>query len=113
MDFFKLQIKFDSPLFAAGLYVPVLRYIYIYSKFVHEEVRSGGFNPVKNAKVCCLGSNSEALRPADILSDGDRIGSQVCIDVTVVSNMSSSRGMEYRREMEYRPLKITITINIQ
>jgi hypothetical protein len=30
-----------------------------------------------------------------------------------VTMKSSSRGMEYRREMEYRPLKITITINIQ
>ncbi len=27
-------------------------------------------------------------------------------------SIPSSRGMEYRREMEYRPLKITITINI-
>jgi hypothetical protein len=49
----------------------------------------------KNAKVCCLGSNNEALRPADILSDGDRIGSQVCIDVTVVSNMCASLPKPY------------------
>jgi hypothetical protein len=42
-----------------------------------QVLRSGGFNPVKNARVCCLGSNNEALRPADILSDGDTIGSQM------------------------------------
>jgi homoaconitase/3-isopropylmalate dehydratase large subunit len=41
----------------------------IVSEGVVQILRSGGFNPVKNAKVCCLGSNN-----ADILSDGDRIG---------------------------------------
>ena len=60
-----------------------------------EVLRSGGFNPIKNAKVCCLGSKNEALRPADILSDGDRIGSQVCNDVTVVSNMCASFAKPY------------------
>jgi hypothetical protein len=62
----------------------------IASEGVVQVLRSGGFNPKKNAKVCCLGSNNEAPRPADILSDGDRIGSQICIDVTVVSNMCAS-----------------------
>jgi hypothetical protein len=38
----------------------------IASEGVVQVLRSGGFNPVKNAKVCCLGSNNEALRPADI-----------------------------------------------
>jgi hypothetical protein len=58
------------------------------SNFRH--VRHGGFSPVKNAKVCCLGSNNEALRPGDILSDEDTIGSQVCNDITVVSNICAS-----------------------
>ena len=60
------------------------------SEGVVQVLRSGGFNPVKNPQVCCLGSNNEALRPADILSDGDRIGSQVCHDITVVSNMCAN-----------------------
>ena len=67
----------------------------IASEGVVQVLRSGGFNPVKNAKVCCLGSNNEALRPADILSDGDRIGSQVCNDITVVSNMCASFSKPY------------------
>jgi hypothetical protein len=67
----------------------------ITSDGVVEVLRSGGFNPIKNAKVCCLGSKNEALRPADILSDGDRIGSQVCNDVTVVSNMCASFAKPY------------------
>jgi hypothetical protein len=65
------------------------------SEGVVQVLHSGGFNPVKNAKVCCLGSNNEALRPAYILSDGDRIGSQVCNDITVVSNMSASFSKPY------------------
>ncbi len=67
----------------------------ITSEGLVQVLRSGGFNPVKNAKVCCLGSNNEALRPADILSDGDRIGSRVCNDVTVVSNMCASFSKPY------------------
>jgi hypothetical protein len=67
----------------------------IVSEGVVQVLRSGGFNPVKNAKVCCLGSNNEALRPADILSDGDTIGSQVCNDITVVSNMCASFSKPY------------------
>ena len=67
----------------------------ITSEGVVDILRSGNFNPIKNAKVCCLGSKNEALRPADILSDGDRIGSQVCIDITVVSNMSASYSKPY------------------
>jgi hypothetical protein len=47
----------------------------IVSERVVQVLRSGGFNSVKNAKVCCLGSNNEALRSEDILSDGDTIGS--------------------------------------
>ena len=50
---------------------------------------------MKNAKVCCLGSKYQALRPADILSDGDRVGSRVCIDVTVVSNMCANFSTPY------------------
>jgi hypothetical protein len=67
----------------------------IVNEGVVQVLRSGGFNPVKNAKVCCLGSKNEALRPADILSDGDRIGSQVCNDITVVSNMCASFSKPY------------------
>jgi hypothetical protein len=67
----------------------------IASEGVVQVLRSGGFNPVKNAKVCCLGSNNEALRPADILSDGDRIGSQACNDIMVVSNMCASFSKPY------------------
>jgi hypothetical protein len=37
----------------------------IASEGVVQVLPSGGFNPVRNAKVCCLGSNNEALRPAD------------------------------------------------
>ncbi len=58
-------------------------------------LRSAGFNPTKNAKVCCLGRNAEAQRPADILSDGDTIGSQVCNDITVVSNISANYSTPY------------------
>ena len=58
-------------------------------------LHSGGFSPKKNAKVCCLGSKNQALRPADILSDGDTVGSQVCNDVTVVSNMLASHSQPY------------------
>ena len=67
----------------------------ITSEGVVQVLRSGGFNPVKNAKVCCLGMNNAALRPADILSDGDRIGSQVCNDITVVSNMCATFSKPY------------------
>jgi hypothetical protein len=67
----------------------------IVSEAVVQVLRSGGFNPVKNAKVCCLGSKYQALRPADILSDGDRVGSRVCIDVTVVSNMCANFSTPY------------------
>jgi hypothetical protein len=67
----------------------------IVSEGVVQVLRSGGFSPVKNAKVCCLGSNNEALRPADILSDGDRIRSQVCNDITVVSNMCANLSKPY------------------
>ena len=58
-------------------------------------LRSGGFNPTKNAKVCCLGRKEEAQRPADILSDGDTIGNQVCNDITVVSNMCANYPKPY------------------
>ena len=62
----------------------------IVSEGVVQLLRSGGYHPEKNAKVCCLGTKNKALRPADILSDGDRLGSRVCTDITVVSNMCAN-----------------------
>ncbi len=67
----------------------------IVSEGLVQVLRSAGFNPTKNAKVCCLGRNAEAQRPADILSDGDTIGSQVCNDITVVSNISANYSTPY------------------
>jgi hypothetical protein len=111
-----LKMRFVIPVHRAGLCKncgkmapPSGYYAYLYgglfngrhvrheitSDGVVEVLRSGGFNPIKNAKVCCLGAKNEALRPADILSDGDRIGSQVCNDVTVVSNMCSNFSKPY------------------
>jgi hypothetical protein len=67
----------------------------IVSEGLVQLLRSGGYHPEKNAKVCCLGNNNKALRPADILSDGDRLGSRVCTDITVVSNMCANTPKPY------------------
>jgi hypothetical protein len=67
----------------------------IVSEGIVQVLRSAGFNPTKNAKVCCLGRKEEAQRPADILSDGDTIGSQVYNDITVVSNISANYSKPY------------------
>jgi hypothetical protein len=54
-----------------------------------------GFKPIRDANVVCIGPNNEALRPADILANGDRCGHQVCIDVTLVSNMCENYPKPY------------------
>ena len=56
----------------------------------------GGFNPVKDAPVTCLGTHSDrphALRPADILMAGEN-NDYDCVDVTVVSPIVSNRQPE-------------------
>jgi hypothetical protein len=72
----------------------VLTFIYFYNYYLvitseglQQVLNVAGFNPIKDANVVCIGPKNDALRPADILANGDRSGHQVCIDVTVVSNM--------------------------
>jgi hypothetical protein len=60
-----------------------------------EVLRVGGFNPIKDAKICCLGDKNEALRSADILVSGDGNGHQICIDVTVVSTICANFAKPY------------------
>jgi hypothetical protein len=60
---------------------------------VFDFLRLTNFNPVKNAKVQCLGTTSHGsrlFRPADCLFDGDDY-MLTCLDITVASPLSPSR----------------------
>ena len=48
-----------------------------------------GLRPVMDAPVRCLGMKNGAVRPADLLVDGDNNG-RMCLDITVVSPFLAS-----------------------